>query len=260
MRTRYGFIICLLCVLLIGPGCGYRLPETRYENERVELLADEGPGRAERLLGLADEQIEAVSEVLGVSPPDVSLSIILFDNRGDMARYLAERCPQRVRNRAACCEISGKFVITVWGNPENDRVRLDLRHELTHYVMASHFRDIPPWIDEGLAVYCEVSPPGRPRGKRLSRIDEDDINVERLEELLMKTRKEPLTADEYALSWLLVHYLLDESPGGSDAVHRYLTEIRDMEGKEEKRKVIRECFGSAVEEMAPDLREYLSTM
>src|SRR5947199_3220316 len=47
------------------------------------------------------------------------------------------------------------LVYTFWG----DRVRQDLRHELTHALLHCVLKDVPLWLDEGLAEYFEV-PPG----------------------------------------------------------------------------------------------------
>ena len=44
------------------------------------------------------------------------------------------------------------MVYTYWGN----RIQQDLRHELTHAILHSVLKDVPLWLDEGLAEYFEV--------------------------------------------------------------------------------------------------------
>src|SRR5438445_5221604 len=44
------------------------------------------------------------------------------------------------------------LVYTYWG----DRIQQDLRHELTHALLHSVLKDVPLWLDEGLAEFFEV--------------------------------------------------------------------------------------------------------
>ena len=44
------------------------------------------------------------------------------------------------------------LVYTYWG----DRIQQDLRHELTHALLHSVLKDVPLWLDEGLAEYFEM--------------------------------------------------------------------------------------------------------
>ena len=39
-----------------------------------------------------------------------------------------------------------------------DHLRTDLRHELTHALLHSVLKDVPLWLDEGLAGYFELPP------------------------------------------------------------------------------------------------------
>ena len=58
-----------------------------------------------------------------------------------------------------CYEIEEAYVVTLSGNPERQRFRDTLRHELSHYLVAAHFCDVPPWIDEELSQVVASSPP-----------------------------------------------------------------------------------------------------
>ena len=44
------------------------------------------------------------------------------------------------------------LIYTYWG----ERVQQDLRHELTHALLHSVLKDVPLWLDEGLAEYYEL--------------------------------------------------------------------------------------------------------
>src|SRR5260370_772339 len=52
--------------------------------------------------------------------------------------------PQRPMGGAA-----DLLVYTFWG--KNDRIQQDLRHELAHALLHSGLREVPMWLDEGLA-------------------------------------------------------------------------------------------------------------
>ena len=61
---------------------------------------------------------------------------------------------------AACYEApEGILVVALSRCRRRDETVRLLRHELSHYVIASCFVEIPPWIDEGLAQFFETGPP-----------------------------------------------------------------------------------------------------
>ena len=42
-----------------------------------------------------------------------------------------------------------------------DHLRTDLRHELTHALLHGVLKDVPLWLDEGLAGFFELPPDAR---------------------------------------------------------------------------------------------------
>jgi hypothetical protein len=114
------------------------------------------------------------------------------------------------------------LVYTFWG----DRVRQDLRHELTHALLHSVLKDVPLWLDEGLAEFFEL-PPGS-----------DGLNPKHLEQL----RKGPFAPDlarlermhqvaemspaEYREAWAWVHLMLRGPVEGRAALLAYLQQLR----------------------------------
>jgi hypothetical protein len=103
-------------------------------------------------------------------------------------------------------------VFAFWG----DRVAEDLRHETTHGYLHSVVRNLPLWLDEGLAEFFEV-----PRGTGgLNRPHAEQLlmllmtqgwrpNLARLETL---TNVGDMRQENYAESWAWVHWLLMTAP------------------------------------------------
>src|SRR3989442_444013 len=98
------------------------------------------------------------------------------------------------------------LVYTYWG----DRIQEDLRHELTHALLHSVLRDVPLWLDEGLAEYFEV-PPER-QGINAQHLDHlrhnpngpFQPNLARLEAL---EQVKQMTPAEYREAWAWVHLM-----------------------------------------------------
>jgi Protein of unknown function (DUF1570) len=117
------------------------------------------------------------------------------------------------------------MVYTYWG----DRIREDLRHELTHALLHSVLKDVPLWLDEGLAEYYEVPP------------DWDGINYHHLDQIQPVahstfvpdlTRLEQLSQvqqmapAEYRESWAWVHLLLRDKAEAKKVLLTYLQQLR----------------------------------
>ncbi len=114
------------------------------------------------------------------------------------------------------------LVYTFWG----ERLRQDLRHELTHALLHSVLKDVPLWLDEGLAEYFEL-PPGS-----------NGVNVQHLEQLRRGAfapdlaRLEQLnqvaqmTPAEYREAWAWVHLMLRGPADGKAALLAYLQQLR----------------------------------
>lgn len=157
------------------------------------------------------------------------ISVYLFEDRERYDRFMKARYPELPKRRAFFVAqpktVGGGdelLVYTFWG----ERVRQDLRHELTHALLHSVLKDVPLWLDEGLAEYFEL-PPGS-----------DGLNAQHLELL----RKGPFTPDlarleqmsqvaqmtpaEYRESWAWVHLMLRGSPDAKAVLLTYLQQLR----------------------------------
>ena len=100
---------------------------------------------------------------------------------------------------------------------------------MCHYVIASHFTQIPPWADEGLATFFEKGAPyDRPRPELLRSIvgdaEEDAAGV--LRGLIVRPSGAALRSREYALAWSLTHLLTIARADGPDRFRQYLENVR----------------------------------
>jgi hypothetical protein len=117
------------------------------------------------------------------------------------------------------------LVYTFWG----DRVQQDLRHELTHALLHSVIREVPLWLDEGLAEFFEL-PPDRQGVNaahvlQLRRASDDSArpNLARLEGLKQVDQMNPA---EYREAWAWAHLMLRSNAEAKAALLGYLQDLR----------------------------------
>lgn len=117
------------------------------------------------------------------------------------------------------------MVYTYWG----DRIREDLRHELTHALLHSVLKDVPMWLDEGLAEYFEVPPESQGLNYRhLNALRTGpsvpwDPDLARLEKLTLVKDMSPA---DYREAWAWTHMMLKSSPPVRNALMSYLQDLR----------------------------------
>lgn len=113
-----------------------------------------------------------------------------------------------------CYEIEEAYVVTLSGNPGRRKFRNTLRHELTHYLVAAHFCDVPPWIDEGLSQVMASGPP-------FPHLEEDLLEKAQREarrvkeqgclQLLRVPPGKKLSPSQYDTAYALTYHLLTRS-------------------------------------------------
>ena len=106
------------------------------------------------------------------------------------------------------------------------RIHQDLRHELTHALLHSVLKNVPIWLDEGLAEYFEL--PSGQSGVNPEHLDAllktgVRFDLARLEKLDDVTQMAPA---EYRESWAWVHLMLHSTPPAKRALLSYLQELR----------------------------------
>ena len=166
-----------------------------------------------RELGFLGEQVR---RELYLPPSDRGVLVYLFEDRDRYDRYTLSRYPDVPRRRAffvAQPKLGGGedlIAFTYWG----DHIRQDLRHELTHAILHGVLKDVPLWLDEGLAEYFEVEPgtdgvnPQHLESFRQIGPRNFEPDLARLEQL---NQLQQMTPPEYREAWAWVHFMLHGS-------------------------------------------------
>jgi hypothetical protein len=175
---------------------------------------------------------DQVFHELQLPPSDTIVQVYLFDDQDRYDRYMRYRYPELPRRRAFFVAHPGTaggprelLVFTFWG----DHLRQDLRHELTHALLNSVLRDVPLWLDEGLAEYYEL-PPERDGinalhmdAFRRGEVAPDLVALERLDQVPQMGRA------QYQEAWAWVHLMLRGSPAGRQVLLAHLQQLRGSE-------------------------------
>jgi hypothetical protein len=175
---------------------------------------------------------EQLYKDLQLPPSHTLVQVFLFEDRERYDRYMRARYPDLPPRRAFFVAqprtVGGAedlFVYTYWG----DRVQEDLRHELTHALLHCVLKDVPLWLDEGLAE-CYELPPER-NGTNYQHLEQlrrsvngpFEPNLARLEQFRQVDQMKPA---EYRESWAWVHLMLHESPEAKAVLLAYLQQLR----------------------------------
>lgn len=160
------------------------------------------------------------------------IQVYLFEDRERYERFMHTKYPDLPKRRAFFVaqprRLGGAedlMVFTYWG----DRVQQDLRHELTHAILHSVLKDVPLWLDEGLAEYFELPPANQ--GVNYQHLDQlrrpkqgqPKPNLARLEQL---GDVQQMTPAEYREAWAWTHLLLRGTTAAKQVLVQYLHELR----------------------------------
>jgi hypothetical protein len=160
------------------------------------------------------------------------VQVYLFDDQDRYERYMRFRYPELPKRRAFFVAHPGTpggprelLVFTFWG----DHLRQDLRHELTHALLNSVLKEVPLWLDEGLAEYYEL-PPERDGVNglhvdafRRGEFVPDLAALERLDQVPQMGRA------QYQEAWAWVHLMLRGQPAGRQVLLAHLQHLRGPE-------------------------------
>src|SRR6185437_3282342 len=175
---------------------------------------------------------DQVYRELQLTPGRSTVQVYLFESKERydefMHAHYANLPPRRaffIQQQRVMGGADDLMVYTRWG----ERIQQDLRHELTHALLHSVIRDVPLWLDEGLAEYFEL-PPDR-QGVNSAHVEtlRRDLGVsfqpdlDRLEKL---TSVNDMKSPEYREAWLWVHLMLHSKPEAKTALLTYLQDLR----------------------------------
>lgn len=181
------------------------------------------------LAGLRDQ----VYKELQLPPGSAVVQVYLFESKERYENYMHARHPELPNRRAFFLQNSGRFggpdellVYTYWG----ERIHQDLRHELTHCLLHSVLKDVPLWLDEGLAEYFELPVanaglnPEHVANLRRDLAQGKKLDLAHLETL---TEVKDMKPPQYREAWAWVHLMLHTSPENKSVLINYLRYLRD---------------------------------
>ena len=177
---------------------------------------------------------DQISAELKLPPGNTIVQVFLFDTQERYERFMFapkvgrySRQPPRRAYFFAEPRVGGAEDLKVYtwmGDPHT--LRTDLRHELTHAILHGILRDVPLWLDEGLAGYFELPPANdgvNPHHLEILRPGPFQPDLARLEKLdQVKQMEKP----EYRESWAWVHFMLRGDPAARRVLHDYLQALR----------------------------------
>jgi len=172
---------------------------------------------------------ENLYKELQIPPSNTLIQVYLFEDRAKYETYMKGKYPDLPKRRAFFVaqprRLGGSddlLVYTSWG----ERVQQDLRHELTHALLHSALKDVPLWLDEGLAEYFEMPPSWNGvnyQHLEAMRVATTKFDLDRLERL---ADVQQMTPAEYREAWAWTHLMLRTTPDAKQALLAYLQELR----------------------------------
>lgn len=168
-----------------------------------------------------------VAVTLGLPVQKEEVVVYIFTNEQEYREYLNVTYPGLPNRRAYFVGTSKELAVyTYWG----ERIQEDLRHEYTHGLLHGSLKEVPLWLDEGLAEYFEVEGPvpGRINSDYATRLTKSMSNgwrpdLKRLEHIEEFSQMQHV---DYQESWAWVHYMLHSSPDTKAELLAYLHDLR----------------------------------
>ncbi len=178
--------------------------------------------------------------------------IYLFRWPAGYKEFMRKHYPQFFSGPACVFREDGKLVIAI--RASRRKTQQNLRHELTHVVLASNLSRVPPWVDEGLAQYFEPGPePGTVDAKWLREVRKNFQldTMPSVYELIVKRPAQEFDRRWYRASWSLVHFIVDRD--GVDVLVRY---ARMIGAGEQEGVAFARCFNESPPSMDAAWRKY----
>jgi hypothetical protein len=169
---------------------------------------------------------------LTAADSDATVQVYLFEDRSRYQNYMRVKhnLPER---RAFFLKTerrwSGQQELLIY-TFRGPKLRQDLRHELTHALVNNAAKQVPLWLDEGLAEYFEL--PRASKGLNASHVHQLKVELTRgmkfdLARLEALTEVSQMKDREYREAWAWVHLMLRGSPACKHVLLDYLHQLRD---------------------------------
>jgi hypothetical protein len=175
-----------------------------------------------------------VSRELQLPVGTQAVQVYLFENKDRYEAYMKANYQNLPARRAFFVaqprSLGGSedlLVYTWWG----PRIEQDLRHELTHALLHGAIRNVPLWLDEGLAEYFELPPAQQGLNPHhvLNLAGDPGTggykpDLDRLEKM---TKVEEMNRPEYREAWAWVHLMLHSRPEARAVLTAYLQQLHE---------------------------------
>lgn len=166
-----------------------------------------------------------IAATLGVAEAREPVHLFLFQEKETYQQYMKLYFPKVPYRRALFIKGRGPGMVFAYRGLDFE---VDVRHESTHALLHASVRNVPLWLDEGLAEYFEEA--------RERRADENPHlaavrarvgigqlpELERLESL---TDFDDMQRDEYRDSWAWVHFMLHGPAAAREELQGYLADL-----------------------------------
>lgn len=199
---------------------------------------------------------EQVVRELQLPTPTTLIQVYLFEDREHYERFMRSRYPDLPARRAFFVAqptgVGGADELMVY-TFKGDFVRQDLRHELTHAMLHSVLKDVPLWLDEGLAEFYELPP------------EADGLNLKHLTDLrqiayrtdLARLEKlgqvSQMNQSEYREAWAWVHLMLRGDPKGKAVLLGYLKLMRTTSSPGQLQPLLKPVYADPSKALADHL-------
>lgn len=224
---------CILVLLtIIVSGCQTQpkysgLPrKTSIKNDGLKVLSDVKLSKNHELLVDLENLRDEIATELSLPPQKQQVVVYLFGSEERYRDYMRTAFPQLPPRRAYFVGSTKELAVyTFWG----ERVQEDLRHEYTHGILHATLKDVPLWLDEGLAEYFEIAgKPGQINPEYASRLSEaissgwepDMARLERLETVGQMQRS------DYQEAWAWVHFMMHDGDDSRAVLLGYLKTLQ----------------------------------
>lgn len=185
-------------------------------------LAAEKPLLAE--LAVIEDDLR---KTLGAPAVGEPIHLFLFQSKQSYQGYMQQYFPRVPFRRALYIKARGPGMVFAF---RGDEFAVDVRHETTHALLHAWLRDVPLWLDEGLAEYFEV-PHDRRAGHNphlaTTRALVGTGELPRLEELESLRSIDEMGREEYRDAWAWVHFLLHGPAEANEELLGYLAELKE---------------------------------
>jgi hypothetical protein len=225
MQAAHGRLSLMFFLVAVLGGTAADWPDTRTSGPFV-CRADFPLQEIKPVLNeLSQLQIDLV-HALGVSPAKENIQVYVFHDRPTYDGYLKKHFPNVPFRRAVYIKDGGQGRVFAFRSPQFE---IDLRHECTHALLHASLRNIPLWLDEGLAGYFEL--PAEQRAFGNPHLGSIRWNVwlgivPGIENLENCTDISKMGKAEYRDSWAWVCFMLNGSPEAREELVNYLSDLQ----------------------------------